>query len=143
MRALTNLAHPDRLRLQEDRGEGIGGLSSRCGRQSREGYLTGSVDAAVKKSSGPAPACYRRKRRAGSGRSRIRRAQWINWRDSECQDVAPFEAGMGAKGGDPRLACIIDQDAHRISDLNAPSVNGNRSHYLVFAAGALCLGWAK
>jgi uncharacterized protein YecT (DUF1311 family) len=46
-------------------------------------------------------------------------AQWIGWRDTECQDVAPFEAGMGAKGGDPRLACIIDRDAQRIADLKS------------------------
>ena len=46
-------------------------------------------------------------------------AQWIGWRDAECQDVAPFEAGMSAKGGDPRLACIIDHDAQRIADLKA------------------------
>ena len=46
-------------------------------------------------------------------------AQWIGWRDTECQDVAPFEAGMGAKGGDPRLACIIDHDAERIADIKA------------------------
>jgi uncharacterized protein YecT (DUF1311 family) len=46
-------------------------------------------------------------------------AQWVGWRDSECQDVAPFEAGMGAKGGDPRLACIIDQNARRIADIKA------------------------
>ena len=46
-------------------------------------------------------------------------AQWIGWRDSECQDVAPFEAGMGAKGGDPRLSCIIDQNAHRMADIKA------------------------
>ncbi len=46
-------------------------------------------------------------------------AQWIGWRDSECQDVAPFEAGMNAKGGDPRLACIIDYDAERIADLKS------------------------
>ena len=46
-------------------------------------------------------------------------AQWIGWRDSECQDVAPFESGMSAKGGDPRLACIIDQDSRRIVDLKA------------------------
>ena len=45
--------------------------------------------------------------------------QWISWRDSECQDVAPFEAGMGAKGGDPRLACIIDQNARRMADIKA------------------------
>ncbi len=46
-------------------------------------------------------------------------AQWIGWRDAECQDVAPFEAGMSAKGGDPRLACIIDHDAQRIADIKA------------------------
>ncbi len=46
-------------------------------------------------------------------------AQWIGWRDAECQDVAPFEAGMLAKGGDPRLACIIDYDAQRIADIKA------------------------
>ena len=31
-------------------------------------------------------------------------AQWLGWRDTDCQDVAPFEAGMAAKGGDPRLS---------------------------------------
>ena len=45
--------------------------------------------------------------------------QWLSWRDAECQDVAPFEAGMSAKGGDPRLACIIDRDAERVADLKA------------------------
>jgi uncharacterized protein YecT (DUF1311 family) len=44
---------------------------------------------------------------------------WVGWRDSECQDVAPFEAGMTAKGGDPRLGCIIDADAARIDSLKA------------------------
>jgi uncharacterized protein YecT (DUF1311 family) len=46
-------------------------------------------------------------------------AQWVAWRDSECQDVAPFEVGMDAKSGDPRLRCIIDYDAERISSLKA------------------------
>ena len=46
-------------------------------------------------------------------------AQWVSWRDEECQDVAPFEGGMAAKGGDPRLACIIDADAARIASLKA------------------------
>lgn len=46
-------------------------------------------------------------------------AQWVAWRDSECQDVAPFESGMDAKGGDPRLRCIIDYDAERVSSLKA------------------------
>ena len=32
-----------------------------------------------------------------------RKRSGSSWRDSECQDVAPFEAGMAAKGGDPRL----------------------------------------
>jgi uncharacterized protein YecT (DUF1311 family) len=46
-------------------------------------------------------------------------AQWTSWRDAECQDVAPFEAGMTARGGDPRLACIIDDDADRAASLKA------------------------
>jgi uncharacterized protein YecT (DUF1311 family) len=46
-------------------------------------------------------------------------SQWVAWRDSECQDVAPFETGMDAKNGDPRLRCIIDYDAERISSLKA------------------------
>jgi len=46
-------------------------------------------------------------------------AQWATWRDDECQDVAPFEAGMAAKGADPRLACIIDNDQARIASLKA------------------------
>jgi uncharacterized protein YecT (DUF1311 family) len=46
-------------------------------------------------------------------------AQWVSWRDSECQDVAPFEAGMTAKGGDPRLSCIIDNDSARTASLRA------------------------
>ena len=46
-------------------------------------------------------------------------AQWIGWRDTECQDVAPFEAGLGAKGADPRLACIIDHNAQRSDEIKA------------------------
>jgi uncharacterized protein YecT (DUF1311 family) len=46
-------------------------------------------------------------------------AQWLSWRTTECQDVAPFEAGMAAKGGDPNLSCIIDYDAERIASLKA------------------------
>lgn len=46
-------------------------------------------------------------------------AQWVAWRDSECQDVAPFESGMDAKAGDPRLRCIIDYNAERASSLKA------------------------
>jgi uncharacterized protein YecT (DUF1311 family) len=45
--------------------------------------------------------------------------QWVAWRDSECQDVAPFESGMDAKAGDPRLRCIIDYNADRVSSLKA------------------------
>ena len=46
-------------------------------------------------------------------------AQWIGWRDTECQDVAPFEAGLGAKGADPRLACIIDHNSQRSEEIKA------------------------
>jgi uncharacterized protein YecT (DUF1311 family) len=45
--------------------------------------------------------------------------QWLSWRDTDCQDVAPFEAGMSAKGGDPRLACIIDRNAQRMEEIKA------------------------
>jgi len=45
--------------------------------------------------------------------------QWVSWRDEECQDVAPFEGGMAAKGGDPRLSCIIDANTARIASLKA------------------------
>ena len=44
---------------------------------------------------------------------------WLNWRDTDCQDVAPFEAGMSAKGGDPRLGCIIDHDSQRVEELKS------------------------
>ena len=46
-------------------------------------------------------------------------AQWLSWRETDCQDVAPFEAGMTAKGGDPRLACIIDHNAQRIEEMKS------------------------
>jgi len=80
--------------------------------------LMASIEAAIK-------SIETRPRMLSSQKARWRRslnevqAQWISWRDSECQDVAPFEAGMGAKGGDPRLSCIIDQNARRIADIKA------------------------
>ena len=46
-------------------------------------------------------------------------SQWLAWRDTECQDVAPFEAGMSTKNGDPRLACMIDQNARRTTEIKA------------------------
>ena len=44
-------------------------------------------------------------------------AQWVAWRDEECQDLAPFEAAP--TGGDPRLACIIERNQRRAADLKA------------------------
>ena len=64
--------------------------------------LRAAVDAAIK-------SIDARQGLLSSQKARWRRslseaqAQWTSWRDSECQDVAPFEAGMAAKGGDPRL----------------------------------------
>ena len=78
--------------------------------------LAAAVDAAVK-------SIDAREGLLSSQKARWRRslndaeAQWVAWRDSECQDVAPFEAGMDAKSGDPRLRCIIDYDAERVSSL--------------------------
>jgi uncharacterized protein YecT (DUF1311 family) len=83
-----------------------------------ERQLAGTVEAAIK-------SIDTRQGLMSSQKGRWRRsfadaqAQWVAWRDSECQDVAPFEAGMDAKSGDPRLRCIIDYDAERISNLKA------------------------
>ena len=80
--------------------------------------LAAAVDAAIK-------SIDARQGLLSSQRARWRRslndaqAQWVAWRDSECQDVAPFESGMDAKGGDPRLRCIIDYDSERVSSLRA------------------------
>ncbi len=80
--------------------------------------LSASIDAAIK-------SIDARQGLLSSQKARWKRslndaeAQWIGWRDTECQDVAPFESGMAAKGGDPRLACIIDRDAQRIADIKA------------------------
>jgi len=80
--------------------------------------LSATIDAAVKSIDGRsgllAPQKARWKRSLNDAE-----AQWLSWRDAECQDVAPFEAGMNAKGGDPRLSCIIDQDALRAADLKS------------------------
>jgi uncharacterized protein YecT (DUF1311 family) len=83
-----------------------------------EKQLAAAVEAAIK-------SIDARQGLLSSQKARWRRAltdaqaQWVAWRDSECQDVAPFESGMDAKGGDPRLRCIIDYDAERISSLKA------------------------
>ena len=80
--------------------------------------LASAVEAAVKAIDG-------RQGLMSSQKARWRRAlsdaqaQWTAWRDSECQDVAPFESGVDAKSGDPRLRCIIDYDAARVSSLRA------------------------
>jgi uncharacterized protein YecT (DUF1311 family) len=80
--------------------------------------LAATVEAAIK-------SIDARQGLLSSQKSRWRRsltdaqAQWVAWRDSECQDVAPFEAGADGKSGDPRLRCIIDYDAERISSLKA------------------------
>jgi uncharacterized protein YecT (DUF1311 family) len=80
--------------------------------------LAAAVEAAIK-------SIDAREGLLSSQKTRWRRAlgdaesQWVAWRDSECQDVAPFEAGMDTKSGDPRLRCIIDYDADRIASLKA------------------------
>ena len=91
-------------------------LRSNADRSDKE--LSQTVDAAIKSIDGRQGLLSAQKAR---WRRSLNDAQslWIGWRDAECQDVAPFEAGMGAKGGDPRLACIIDRDSARIADLKA------------------------
>jgi len=89
----------------------------RTGADKADRELTKVVDTAIK-------SIDARQGLLSSQKARWRRslsdaeAQWVAWRDSECQDVAPFESGMDAKG-DPRLRCIIDYDAERASSLKA------------------------
>jgi len=79
--------------------------------------LTAEIDAATKSIDGKQGLLSTQKARWRHSLADAETA-WLTWRDSECQDVAPFEAGIGAKGaGDPRLACIIDQDVKRVADL--------------------------
>ena len=90
----------------------------RAASEKTEKELQGAVEAAMK-------AIDARQGVMTSQKARWRRslaeaqALWVNWRDLECQDVAPFEAGMAAKGADPRLACIIDSNAARTASLKA------------------------
>lgn len=90
----------------------------RIGADHADSELRSAVEAAIK-------SIDARQGLLSSQKARWRRslddaqAQWTSWRDSECQDVAPFEAGMAAKGGDPRLSCIIDYDAERAASLRA------------------------
>ncbi len=46
-------------------------------------------------------------------------ALWLRYRDADCQDVSPFEAGIGKTGGDTRLSCIIDQNDRRMAEIRA------------------------
>lgn len=80
--------------------------------------LNASIEAAIKSIEGRAGVMSSQKARWKRSLNDAE-AQWIGWRDAECQDVAPFEAGMNAKGGDPRLACIIDRDAQRVADIKS------------------------
>jgi uncharacterized protein YecT (DUF1311 family) len=90
----------------------------RVGADRADKELSAAVDTAIK-------SIDARQGLLSSQKSRWRRslndaeAQWVAWRDSECQDVAPFESGMDTKAGDPRLRCIIDYDAERVSSLKA------------------------
>ena len=82
-----------------------------------ERELSAEIDAAIKSIEGRAAVLSAQKARWKRSLNESE-AQWITWRDGECQDVAPFES-LGVKAGDPRLACVIDQDALRIADLKA------------------------
>ncbi len=82
-----------------------------------EREMTAALDAALK-------AIDAKPKMLATRRTRWKRflndsqAQWVNWRDEECQDLAPLEA-PAADGGDPRLACIIAHNARRAEDLRA------------------------
>jgi uncharacterized protein YecT (DUF1311 family) len=91
-------------------------LRTAADRADRE--LSAEVDAALKSVDARAGVLNAQKSRWKRSLNEAEE-QWVSWRDVECQDVAPFESGMSAKGGDPRLACIVDRDAERVADLKA------------------------
>lgn len=82
-----------------------------------ERELSAEIDTAIKLIEGRAGLLSAQKARWKRSLNELE-LQWITWRDGECQDVAPFEL-PGVKAGDPRLACVIDQDALRVADLKA------------------------
>ncbi len=82
-----------------------------------ERELTAQVDAAAKSIEGRAGLLSGQKTRWKRSLNDAE-AQWLSWRDAECQDVAPFEA-LGGRNGDPRLQCLIDQNARRMADLKS------------------------
>lgn len=110
---------PSRLACDSDK---IGGRELaeclRTGVDRAESELRATVEAALK-------SIDARQGIMSSQKARWRRALgdaqagWAAWRNTECQDVAPFEAGMEARGADPRLGCIIDYDAARVASLKA------------------------
>jgi len=98
-----------------------GGELAECLRKASEhadAELRAAIDAAVKSIDGRQGLLSKQKARWRRSLNEAQ-AQWYAWRDTECQDVAPFEAGMAARGADPRLACIIDYDAARVASLKS------------------------
>jgi len=98
-----------------------GGELAECLRKASEraeAELRAEVEAAVKSIDGRQGLLSKQKARWRRSLNEAQ-AQWYAWRDTECQDVAPFEAGMAARGADPRLSCIIDYDAARVASLKS------------------------
>jgi uncharacterized protein YecT (DUF1311 family) len=118
--ALADSASRPSLTLCDTKKLGAHDLAEclRNGADHADSELRATVDAAIK-------SIDTRQGLLSSQKARWRRSlneaqeQWTRWRDSECQDVAPFEAGMAARGGDPRLGCIIDYDSERVASLKA------------------------
>lgn len=117
--AMADDAHPSQA-LCDNKKIGARELADclRAAADRSEKELAGVIEAAVKSIDGRVGLLSAQKARWKRSLNELE-AQWIGYRDTDCQDVAPFEAGMAAKGGDPRLACIIDHDAQRIAEMRA------------------------
>ena len=83
-----------------------------------EKFMADAVEAAIKSIDGRAGLVSAQKARWRRALNDSQ-AQWVGWRDTDCQDVAPFEAGLGFKGADPRLSCIIDHNVQRTDEMKA------------------------
>ena len=98
-----------------------GGELAECLRKAAEhadNDVRAAVEAAVKSIDGRQGVLSKQRARWRRSLNEAQ-AQWYAWRDTECQDVAPFEAGVAGRGADPRLACIIDYDAARVASLKS------------------------
>jgi uncharacterized protein YecT (DUF1311 family) len=135
VRAIFTVSFASLIALSPARAEGVSSISAtvcdtkkfggkdladclRAASEKSERDMTALLDAASKNIEGRAGLQSGQKARWKRALNDAH-ALWLRYRDAECQDVSPFEAGINKVGGDTRLSCIIDLNDRRISELRA------------------------